>query len=221
MATAVTPTPTTTGTALPPPVRTGAILAVSALPLWIVCFILLYGSMGPKNDTGLDAIHDAYLAVAAQMTVFGVVSLLAYLALGVAPAVIGLALARKTGRRWIGPALIVASIIPILTWLWNMASYFGFLAFGPTQLPGWVAITADGTTGIPVLNTVAWALNALSVVVLGFALWRARVTPRTGLVIGIIGTVLLVAVIALDFVQPMTTAALLFALGIALLRSRG
>lgn len=221
MTTAATPILTTRGTVLPPPGRIGATLAVSALPLWIVCFVLLYGSMGAKNDAGLVAIHDAYLAVAAQMTAFGVAGLLGYLALGLAPAVIGQALSRRTGRRPIGLALTAAAVVPVLTWGWNMASYFGFLASDPAQLPGWVAITSDGTTGIPVLNTVAWALNALSVVVLGFALWRARVTPRTGLVVGIVGAVVLVAVVALDFVQPMTTAALLFALGIALLRARG
>ncbi|MDM4761955.1 hypothetical protein QT381_02915 [Galbitalea sp. SE-J8] len=219
-ATASTPASLGMRAELPPPGRLGTLLAVFAFPLWIICFVLLYGSMGAKPDEPqtLAEIHAHALAAGAPVWIFGVLSVIAAVVLAIGPAILGVALARGTGRRVLPGIIIAAGVITALLQLWNTVSYLVFLAAGPSDLPRWAAVVQDGTVGNDVLNLVAWSLSALAAPLLGFTLWRARVAPRTGLVVAIVGGILLLAILFLQFGQPMTPSVLLFALGVALLR---
>lgn len=212
----------TTSTPLPPPGRAGAVLSLLAFPLWVACFVLLYGSLGasPDTDPSPEELHAAYLEAGAPVWIFGVLAIAACGVLAAAPAVIGVALARHTRRRLVPGILVAAAVVTGVLQLWNTLSFLVSLGAGPTAAPGWVAVIADGTAGSTLVNTIAWSASSLAVTLLGFALWRSRVVPRTGLVVGIVGAVLLVTILVLQFAQPMTSAILLFALGIALVRAR-
>lgn len=190
--------------------RLGAILAVLPFPLWLICFVLLYGSLGPKsaNDPSLDEQHAQYLAAGPAIWIFGVVAIAAAVLLGLAPAVI----ARALGRGPLPGIIVGVGAVTMAVSLWNTLGFLAFLAVGPGALPGWM-LAADAA-----LNGIAWSLAALAVPLLGLALRRARILPRAGLVVAIIGAVLLAAILAFQFWQPMTPAILLFVLGIALLR---
>lgn len=205
---------------LPAPRRLGALLAVLAFPFWIGCFILLYGSQGPRPETTptLAELHESYLAAAGLMWAFGLLSIAATLALVAAPAVIAVAILRATARRTLPILILVTAAVAGALELFVAVSIPVFLASDPEHLPGWVVGTMEGSDGNDLINIVGWTLATLAVVLLGFATWQAGALPRAGLIVGIIGGVALIAIVALQVQQPMAAAVLLLVLGIALLR---
>lgn len=205
---------------LPAPRRLGAILAVLAFPLWIGCFILLYGSQGPRPETTptLAELHDSYLQAAGPMWAFGLLSLAATLVLVAAPAVIAVSVIRATRRRVLPILIIACSAVAAVLELIVVVSLLVFLASDLDRLPGWVVGMMEGSGSNDVMNIAGWTLAMLAVTLLGFALWQAGALPRAGLIVGIISGVVLIAIVALQFQQPMAPAILLLVLGIALLR---
>jgi|GEM_PF-4601646 len=208
--------------ALAAPGRSGAVLALLAWPLWVVCFVLLFGSLGPKpsEPPTTQEIRDAYLAAGAPIWAFAVASLFATIALASAPIALGLALNRGAERRALGRILVASGAVTLVLQLWNILSFLAFLLSEPGAQPGWSAILNEGTPGNTIVNAVAWSLSALAAPLAGFALWRARMLSRAGLIVAIIGAVLLILILVFQFGQPMSPSILFFVLGIALLRRR-
>lgn len=196
--------------ALPAPGRSGAVLAVLALPLWLACFALLYFSHGTRSSETLPAaeLQAQYLGAGPAIWVFAVLSIAAALLLALAPIVLAWAARGVTSRRGLSTSTIVVAGLGGLVGLWNTVGFTVFLASPAQSVPAWAV--PDGR-GDVILNTVTWGLLCVGVALCAATLWRAGVLPRLGPVIAVL------AVLVLLF-GPIPISVLLAVLGVLLLR---
>lgn len=216
---------TTTAVAEPAPqkfrlagsVRSGAIVALLGLPLWIVCFVLLYGSMTEKPEGSASQIIAAYQAAGPAIWAFAIVGPLAVVAM-VAGVVM---LARAAGPHVLARLAAVAAALAGPVFLVNAVGIFAMLAADSARPPAWIDTLLPDSPANHVFNGIAFSLLAVAVTLLVFALRAAGLLHRRGgLVLGIVAAVLSAAMIGLLFFQPMLPAALEFAIGLSLLLRR-
>lgn len=199
---------------LPHPARLGAITGLLGLPLWMVCFVLLYSAL-PERPVGTpEQTIASYQSGGAAIWAFAIVSLLA-IATMVAAIVI---LVRATGRprRILGVLTVAATILGGLAFLVSWAGLLGMLTTDVAAPAAWVEMMVNDQ----VFDGIAYTSLAIAVTLLAFALRSAGLLRRAGLVLGIIDIVLTVVMVGSSFFVPVLPASLVFALGVGLLLRR-
>ncbi len=214
--------PVSTAEMVPTPGRAAAVLAGLGLPAWVGCFVLLYGSLGPKPEGEQTLAEQArmYQSGGVAIWAFGALALVAVVVMAAAVVAIARPLAASNRARVLSRLAIAAAVIAAVAEVVNEIALFGLLAADADDLPGWVSGLMEGQSANVDINGISWTLFAVAATLLAFALRSARVLPRAGLVIGIIGAALTVVAAAAAFFVPMTAAVLLFALGASLARRR-
>ncbi len=198
--------------------RIGAIFALLGFPLWIVCFVLLYGALPEKVQGTPAQIISYYQSGGSAIWGFAIASLLAVASM--LAGVVLLVRASEGRARVLGGATIALAVLGGIAFTGNWIGTVGMLTTDLAQPADWVTALVEGSTANQVLNGIAYSLLGGSATLLAFVLRSAGLLHRIGLVLGIMGIVLTVAMLALFFFVPMVAAVLEFALGLCLLLRR-
>lgn len=196
--------------------RAATWLSLLPLPLWLSCFVLLVGfnALGTENVNDRSpadqaAYYQQFHGGAAAAWAFVGLGIVAILVAGVAV----LMLASGPGPR---PVLVRAvAVVATVVGLASSVPLLWLLGTDPSQLPRWVEAVSPSVS--LVLNTAAFAGLTLAVALAAVVLRGSGTLGRSGKVLTIVG--LVASALSLAVPVPMFYAALLFALGVVLLRS--
>ncbi|MBN9610169.1 MAG: hypothetical protein J0I11_12740 [Actinobacteria bacterium] len=202
-------------------VRRWAFLALVGFPMWVVCFVLLYGALGaePAEMTPAESIA-YYRAGGAAIWAFTVIATVASVVMALALVGLSRSVAGPARHNLLARLALVAATVGGIAGMASGLGTFVTLVADPDRPSALAEALVAKSPASAIVNGVAWTLLLVAVTLLAFALRRAGVLRRGGLIIGVLGALLTVVMLATFFFVPVVAAALELAVGAALLARR-